>query len=57
MFLTRTILAILGLWNPQPDTDDVSMDQKSNDVLMLTVIMRRRMVIMIMMIKGCRIDN
>ena len=57
MFLTRTILAILGLWNPQPDTDDVSMDQKSNDVLMLTVIMRWRMVIMIMIIKGCRIDN
>ena len=23
MFLTRTILAILGLWNPRPDPDEV----------------------------------
>ena len=27
MFFTRTILAILGLWNPQPDPDEVRKNQ------------------------------
>lgn len=30
MFLTRTILAILGLWNPRPDPDEVDPTDRNN---------------------------